>query len=93
LPHAGGGAARAAEAAVAPAHQPAVDNLPLAPSLDEPSEDMTAQCPTPRLHRVILEFASHLPLQLHARQLQGVVCIERARAHSGVAGWQGSVGG
>ena len=56
LPHAGGGAARAAEAAVAPEHEPAVDNLPLAPSLDEPSEDMTAQCPTPRLHRVILEL-------------------------------------
>ena len=50
-PHAGGGAARVAAASVAPARQPAVGNLPLAPNLDEPSEEMTDQClPPPSLH-------------------------------------------
>ena len=47
LPHAGGSAARAAAAAVAAAHQPAAGSLPLAPSLDQPSEDMMDQCPPP----------------------------------------------
>jgi hypothetical protein len=45
LPHAGGSAAHAAAAAVAPAHQPAAGDLPLAPNLDKPSDDMTDQCP------------------------------------------------
>ncbi len=50
LAHAGGSAARAAAAAVAPnaaARQPAAGSLPLAPSLDQPTEDMTDQCPPP----------------------------------------------
>jgi len=47
FPLAGGSATRAAVAAVAPAHHPAAGSLPMAPNVNEPSEEMTDQCPPP----------------------------------------------